>query len=471
MMPAMVACAAHGVETNLSCGTCGSPVCADCAVRSKLGIACPDHATTGASAAPAGRRGAGPEPTARRRGGSDRTAQRLIAGGLGLLVVLGAALVVRSGDDDERGGFEAGGWRPLPSPGLAARSGHSAVWTGASMLVWGGAGLSGPFADGAAFDAAGSRWTPLAASPLVARRDHTAVWTGSAMIVFGGSGRAEGCADRCPLADGAAYDPGADRWTPIAASPLAGRSGHTAVWVQDRMVVWGGATAEGTSADGAAYDPVADAWSPLPPAPLAARSRHGSVATAHRMLVWGGSAQADGSGRLFADGATFSPNDGSWAPMAAFPATSTSPARHSFSTVWTGDRMVVWGGFGSAEACPGCPLDDGAAYDLRADAWSAIASAPLTARGGHAAVWTGREMVAWGGAGATEQSDGASYDPLTDSWARLETSPLRPRQGHSMAWVGDRLVIWGGRGPTGGDAENTADRDDGGTLHLTRAPQ
>ena len=243
----------------------------------------------------------------------------------------------------------------------------------------------------------------MAPAPITARRGHSAVWTGSGMIVFGGRGRAEGCRQSCALDDGAAYDPATDRWTPIAAAPLAGRSGHSAVWMQDRMVVWGGALEDGAAtADGASYDPATDTWAPLPPSPLEPRVSHRTVATAQRMLVWGGSSEADEGGRYLADGAVYSPATNSWAPMAPFPQTRQTPARDTFSSVWTGTHMLVWGGFGRTEACRPCLHDDGAAYDLAGDSWTLMSPSGLAGRGNHRAVWTGTHMVVWGEFSATD---------------------------------------------------------------------
>lgn len=45
--------------------------------------------------------------------------------------------------------------------------------------------------------------------------------------------------------------------------------------------------------------------------------------------------------------------------------------------------------------------------------WRAIARSPLAGRFGHVAVWTGERMLVWGGSGRGRRSlgDGASYDP------------------------------------------------------------
>ena len=39
-----------------------------------------------------------------------------------------------------------------------------------------------------------------------------------------------------------------------------------------------------------------------------------------------------------------------------------------------------------------------------------------TPRWMHTAVWTGREMIIWGGQGGTYLNTGARYEPKTDSW-------------------------------------------------------
>ena len=65
--------------------------------------------------------------------------------------------------------------------------------------------------------------------------------------------------------------------------------------------------------------------------------------------------------------------------------------------------MIIWGGFGVAGT-----LGDGAAYDPLTDGWSPTPSwgAP-SARSVHGAVWTGSEMIIWGGYGGDYLRDGA----------------------------------------------------------------
>jgi N-acetylneuraminic acid mutarotase len=81
-------------------------------------------------------------------------------------------------------------WQPLSTAGLPAlRADAVAVWTGASMIVWGGSGANGlSLNSGGRYDPVNDRWrTMTTGSAPDARVGHTGVWTGSEMIVWGGS--------------------------------------------------------------------------------------------------------------------------------------------------------------------------------------------------------------------------------------------------------------------------------------------
>ena len=56
--------------------------------------------------------------------------------------------------------------------------------------------------------------------------------------------------------------------------------------------------------------------------------------------------------------------------------------------------MIIWGGAGS----DGMARNDGAVYDIAGNSWTAISSTGVAAvRFYHSAVWTGSEMIVWGG--------------------------------------------------------------------------
>jgi hypothetical protein len=60
-------------------------------------------------------------------------------------------------------------------------------------------------------------------------------------------------------------------------------------------------------------------------------------------------------------------------------------------------------------------------------------------------VWTGREMVVWGGIFGEPAGTGGRYDPGTDQW--LPTSPAGAPAGRDLpvgVWTGSHVIVWGG---------------------------
>jgi hypothetical protein len=123
------------------------------------------------------------------------------------------------------------------------------------------------------------------------------------------------------------------------------------------------------------------------------------------MIVWGGENYTS----VFRDGATYDPAANTWAIM---PISGAPSARAGQTTIWTGDRMIVWGGSSTAGLPNESALGNGAAFLPDANSWSTISKngAP-TPRYWTASVWTGSEMLVWGGEDATFLSDGARYNP------------------------------------------------------------
>jgi N-acetylneuraminic acid mutarotase len=217
------------------------------------------------------------------------------------------------------------------------------------------------------------------------------VWTGHELIVWGGNFNGQAVP-----AEGAAYDPGTNRWRAIAAAPISTRENPMIVWTGHEMIVWGGlSNGKATAADrveSAAYDPVTDSW---------------------RVL-----------------------------PTSGLPAIELAPA------AWTGSEFVVFGAPVGADASG----DVGAAYNPSTNHWRDIATSLLSRREQMAYTWTGRELVVWGGiafgGGRQTRDDGAAYDPTTDSWRALADAPLESRWGSTMAWTDGLVIVAGGYGPS-----------------------
>lgn len=119
------------------------------------------------------------------------------------------------------------------------------------------------------------------------------------------------------------------------------------------------------------------------------------------------------------------------------------------SAVWTGREVLLWGG-GNESPHVGSRhyREAGMSYDPARGTWRRIPHAPIDGRGHHVAVWTGMEMVVWGGVGPGGdelKADGAVYTPTTRRWRRLPEGPLAPRVDPVAVWTGREALIWGGR--------------------------
>ncbi len=186
-------------------------------------------------------------------------------------------------------------------------------------------------------------------------------------------------------------------------------------------------------------------WLPMAAAPLSPRIGTASAWTGRELVAWGGRPCREGrcddeTVEALADGAAYDPETDTWRSLAPSP---LSPRSGATATIWTGQEVLVWGGRDA-----GGPLADGAAYDPEADTWRPLAAAPLSARSAQA-VWSGREMLVWGGTvdatGRQVFADGAAYDPEADTWRPLAPSPLAGRFDMVSEWTDGELVVWGGR--------------------------
>ena len=214
------------------------------------------------------------------------------------------------------------------------------------------------------------------------------------------------------LSSGSAYNPSLDSWSVITPTnaPVA-RSKHTAVWTGTKMIIWGGFDGSGAVNTGAMYNPATTFWTATSttgvPAP---RYGHAAVWSGSRMIIWGGN---DGVGSYLSTGANFDPDsstNGIWEPMNNFYAPS---GRTDMTFVWTGTKLIVWGGY------DGATLDTGGIYDPLAGPggdWFSInmLGAP-SSRMQAGSVWLGNKFFVWGGSSTpspTGVATGGMYTPL-----------------------------------------------------------
>src|SRR5262249_10819516 len=135
----------------------------------------------------------------------------------------------------------------------------------------------------------------------------------------------------------------------------------------------------------------------------------------------------------------------------------TPAARASHSAVWTGSLMVIWGGLSS---CTPNTTKSGSTYtpaNSSGGSWTALTTtgAP-TDREQATAVWTGSKMIVWGGFSYSLNSEvatGGLLDPTgSGTWTSTSTSNNpSARHVHSAVWTGSKMIVWGG-GTSSGSA-------------------
>ncbi len=359
--------------------------------------------------------------------------------------ILAAALLGACSSSGGEGQDDYGEWLPMTeTEAPAGVVDHTAEWTGTQMIVWGGENMFDPENAGSRYDPAADRWraTSLSGVPQ-ARDDHASVWTGSELIVWAGNWRDE---DTDLLDSGGRYDPIADTWRAVASSPLTARDDPQAVWTGTEMIVWGGRDPDGHVGNGARYRPDTDSWQLVSmvgaPPP---REDHSAIWTGAEMIIWGGWNGSGAARNYQARGGRYDPVTDTW--RAVNMAGAPSP-REDHAAIWTGSEMVIWGGMiyeSSSQVAR--QLDSGAAYDPASDTWRpvSVAGAP-EAREEQVAVWSGTEMLVWGGQhnGVFLQS-GARWSPDTDTWTPMATvGAPTARVDHVAVWTGEAMIVWGG---------------------------
>ncbi len=279
----------------------------------------------------------------------------------------------------------------------------------------------------------------------VARWQHAAVWTGTEMIVWGGN-------IATTLANtGGRYAPETDIWMAIStgANCPTARSYHTAVWTGTEMIVWGGHDGSVMNTGGR-YNPAANSWTATSAGVNCASGRydHTAVWTGTEMIVWGG---VGISPTYKNDGGRYAPGTDTWTVTST--GANCPSGRWKHTAVWTGTEMIVWGGI-----IEGPSDNTGGRYVPGTDSWTATstgANCP-SGRWEHTAVWTGTEMIIWGGNPTTKT--GGRYTPGTDNWTATSTEANCPsgRDRHTAVWTGTEMIVWGGY--DGSSAVNTGGR-------------
>jgi hypothetical protein len=247
--------------------------------------------------------------------------------------------------------FAINGWRTLPASSLEPRTGFESSVIDGQVAVWGGYQTvsgnlaTGVFPDqkvlgnGAILNPLTNTWTKMTDEGAPSARAYAATGVGGGKwLVWGGTTRVSwGGYEAMSRNDGGLYDPAANAWKPVstAGAPSA-RSRAKVVWSGSTFAVWGGRGDADTKdlSDGFLYDPTKDAWSEMN---AASRPEYLSFYDAYVM----------DDGNLFffyahnRQGAILDVAHNRWATLDL---TGGPPDRIRQVVLWTGSRLMVWGG-------------------------------------------------------------------------------------------------------------------------------
>lgn len=113
-------------------------------------------------------------------------------------------------------------------------------------------------------------------------------------------------------------------------------------------------------------------------------------------------------------------------------------ARGGHDVLWTGQEMIVWGGVSRRR--PDSALADGAAFDPATNTWRMLAPGPFFMPLATRAVWAGDRMI------VVTHDQTVAYDPAVDMWTTIGAGIDPPDSRDHIAWTGSHVVVWSSAG-------------------------
>ncbi|MBI4405980.1 MAG: hypothetical protein HY537_17605 [Deltaproteobacteria bacterium] len=338
-------------------------------------------------------------------------------------------------------GLAAGKWRPISREGAPSpRYSPVMLWTGHELFVWGGGNSSGYFASGALYNPVTDTWKPINSEGAPAIRRKYHGVWTGTEVI---------------LWDGIwgkRYNPLTDQWKEMnRVNAPSDRTEFSMVWTGTRLIVVGGFGHDVSLKTCGSYDPIADRWFAIAPLPEP-RQNVVTVWTGSRLLAWGGGLwKKDRSGYevgFYNTGHTYDPVKDEWKAISKV---GVPIAREDATGIWTGKELVVWGGLTVHLLEDDLWLEwlnTGGIYNPKKDKWRATSTrnAP-SGRKWHTMQWTGEKVIVWGGShNNMTTNDGGIFDPVSNSWMKIPSSIDSPsnRVLASSAWTGKEFIVWGG---------------------------
>ncbi|HVY31133.1 MAG TPA: kelch repeat-containing protein [Polyangiaceae bacterium] len=340
-----------------------------------------------------------------------------------------------------------------PLAGFVAREKAAYAALGDKVFIWGGADSSAKnLADGALYDPASDTWSalPSTGSPPSARVLATAVWTGSVMVVWGGGD----AANTVDYNTGSRFDPATNSWS--AMTTLGAPSGRRAAygfWTGSRVLFFAGSDKSINPVAGAyLYDPVNDKWSAASSfGQPSARLNPTAGWSGTELLVYGGAIGANNSQSTY----SYDLASNSWTRVNDGPS-----ARAGAFGTWDGAYLLAWSGNGNGFK------SDGKLYEPVGDKWTNMGTS-----GEPSARWAPNRYTGWsfrikphlalfvGGSGNSFATDGGMYNSTTNGWTSISAWPSGASHIYGAAvWTGTELVMWGGRTGTAAGLTSAGER-------------
>lgn len=124
--------------------------------------------------------------------------------------------------------------------------------------------------------------------------------------------------------------------------------------------------------------------------------------------------------------------------------------------LWTGRDVIAWGrtriAAGTTPNSTSGTSKHGAAFDPASGRWRRLPPAPI-AFFVESTIWTGHAALAWGWAPERSGRPGRNvllaFDPTRWRWERRARPTMAPRTDAAVAWTGSELVVFGGQSTSG----------------------
>jgi hypothetical protein len=342
------------------------------------------------------------------------------------LLLVAALVAVKADDPDDARPVDVGpapttgSWSYIaPSP-LNPREAAVSVWTGTEDIIWGGRVGIQALLDGAAYNPSTDTWRTITPNSWGHPGSHAA-WTGSEMVVLAKNG-------------GAAYDPASDSWRDL---PLRSGNGSfiAPVWTGDELLGIGvdssiddtevRLSASSLADDGSTWE--AGGSVPVSDNVFDALPDYSVVWTGTEAVVWDG----------VDHGWAYDPASRTWRALPQLESISAGVDRSVVTSV-DGATYVV--------SLSSGPPPQIATAKLAADGWELIGATGVERADSPLSVVATDRSIAVFVAGDPPRL----FDLATGTFEQLDPHPIgSAASNRAMVWTGSDIVVWGGIDPSG----------------------